>query len=121
MSRGIKKVVLQGNVVADPVTYAEKAADSKDVVAMIDVAVNDDWTDRETGEKKERVDFFRVKLFKGLARVAQEYVRKGKVVTIIGELHNTRYTDKEGIERFSTEIHADELVLGADPKSGASA
>lgn len=116
MSRGYQKYVAQGNVVADPKIFAVKESDDGSIVAACDIAIGREWKDAETGEAREDVSYASLRFFGGLAKIVEKYVKKGKQILIEGELRNSRYTDKEGIERFTSEIHVSELVLGADPK-----
>ncbi len=116
MSRGYQKFVGQGNVAADPKIFAVKESDDGSIVAACDIAIGREWKDAETGEAREDVTYVPLRFFGGLAKVVEKYVKKGKQILIEGEVRNSRYTDKDGIERFSNEIHVTELLLGADPK-----
>ncbi len=110
--RGYQHYVCSGNVVADPKIYPTKD-ESGDVVAAFSVAVNRQWTDGQ-GNKQEAVEYIPMRAFGGLAKIVEQFVRKGKQVMADGEIRNTKYTDKDGIERYSYEIHVNELLLGPD-------
>ena len=113
MARGINKVILVGNVGKDPdVRYTTGGA----AITTISVATSEQWTDKQTQEKKEHTEWHRVKFFGRLAEIAGEYLRKGSQVYIEGRLKTDKYTDKEGIERYSTDIVANEMqMLGGRP------
>lgn len=111
--RGVNRVILIGTLGADPeTTYTASGS----AITSIRVATNESWTDKQTGEKKERAEWHRVKFFNRLAEIAAEYLRKGKHVYIDGQLRTNKYTDKDGIERYSTEVLAREMQMlgGAD-------
>ena len=117
MARGINKVILIGTCGADPET---RYGANGNAITTLRLATNESWTDKATGEKQERTEWHRVKLFGRTAEIASEYLRKGKSVYIEGKLRTEKYTDKDGIERYSTDIVGDELQLlgGADPAQG---
>jgi single-strand DNA-binding protein len=114
---GYVHVSLIGNVGADPeVRYT---GDGK-AVASLRVAVNESWRDKNTGEKRERVEWVSVTAFGKLAEIIGEYVRKGSPIFITGKLRTEEYTDKEGVKRWSTKVMADEMrLLGGDRRDGA--
>lgn len=108
MARGINKVILVGHLGADPeIRYTA----SGQPVATLRIATSEQWRDRESGELQERTEWHRVKLFGRLAEVAGEYLRKGRQVYIEGSLRTERYTDREGIERWSTDIIASDMQM----------
>jgi single-strand DNA-binding protein len=108
MARGVNKVILIGNCGSDPETrYGANGTP----ITTLKLATNESWKDKATGEMQERTEWHRVKLFGRLAEIASEYVRKGKSIYIEGKLRTDKYTDKEGIERYTTDILADELQL----------
>ena len=117
MARGVNKVILIGTCGADPET---RYGANGNAITTLRLATNESWTDKATGEKQERTEWHRVKLFGRTAEIASEYLRKGKSVYIEGRLRTEKYTDKDGIERYSTDIVGDELQLlgGADPVQG---
>jgi single-strand DNA-binding protein len=117
MARGINKVILIGNLGADPET---RAMPSGTTVANLRVATSESWRDKQTGEQQERTEWHRVALFGRLAEIAGEYLRKGSQVYIEGSLRTRKYQDKQGNERYSTEIIGNELqMLGG--RAGAAA
>ena len=107
MSRGINRVTLIGNCCADP---AIKHLPSGGAVTNITVATNEAWKDKN-GEKQERAEFHRVVLFGKTAEIAGEYLKKGRMVYIEGRLQTRKYQDKEGVERYSTEIVASDMQM----------
>lgn len=112
MSRGINKVILVGSLGADPeVRYTAGGT----AIASLSVATSEQWTDKQSGQKQERTEWHRVKLFGRLAEIAGEYLKKGRQVYIEGSLRTDKYTDKQGIERYTTDIIASEMqMLGGD-------
>ena len=117
MARGVNKVILIGTLGADPET---RYGTNGNCIATLRLATNESWTDKNTGEKQERTEWHRVKLFGRTAEIASEYLRKGKQVYIEGKLRTDKYTDKDGIERYSTDIVGDELhLLGGAPGAAA--
>lgn len=129
MARGINKVILVGNLGNDPET---RYTASGSAVTTISIATSDQWTDKQTGQKQERTEWHRVKFFGRLAEIAGEYLRKGRQVYVEGSLRTDKYTDKQGIERYTTDIIANEMQMlggmgegggggGGGPRSGARA
>ena len=117
MARGINKVILIGNLGADPET---RAMPSGTTVANLRVATSESWRDKQTGEQQERTEWHRVALFGRLAEVAGEYLRKGSQVYIEGSLRTRKWQDKQGNERYSTEIVGNDLqMLGGRGGAGA--
>ncbi|MBV8877229.1 MAG: single-stranded DNA-binding protein [Gammaproteobacteria bacterium] len=117
MARGINKVILIGNLGADPET---RAMPSGTTVANLRVATSESWRDKQTGEQQERTEWHRVALFGRLAEIAAEYLRKGSQVYIEGSLRTRKWQDKQGNERYSTEIIGNELqMLGGRGGAGA--
>ncbi len=117
MARGINKVILIGNLGADPET---RAMPSGTTVANLRVATSESWRDKQTGEQQERTEWHRVALFGRLAEIAGEYLRKGSQVYIEGSLRTRKWQDKQGNERYSTEIVGNDLqMLGG--RGGAAA
>ena len=108
MARGINKVILIGNLGADPET---RAMPSGTTVANLRIATSESWRDKQTGEQQERTEWHRVALFGRLAEIAGEYLRKGSQVYIEGSLRTRKWTDKQGQERYSTEIIGNELQM----------
>jgi len=112
MARGINKVILVGNLGNDPdVKYSQGGA----AITTISVATTDTWKDKD-GNKQERTEWHRVKFFGRLAEIAGEYLKKGRQVYIEGSLRTDKYTGKDGVERYSTDIIANEMqMLGGMP------
>jgi single-strand DNA-binding protein len=111
MARGVNKVILIGNLGADPET---RAMPSGTTVANLRIATSESWRDKQTGEQQERTEWHRVAFFGRLAEVAGEYLRKGSQVYVEGSLRTRKWQDKQGNERYSTEIIGNELqMLGA--------
>ena len=108
MARGINKVILIGNLGTDPeVRYMPQGG----AVANLTVATSESWTDKATNEKKEQTEWHRVVIYQRLAEIAGEYLRKGSKVYIEGKLKTRKWTDKDGVERYTTEIVANELQM----------
>ena len=119
MARGINKVILIGNLGADPET---RAMPSGTTVANIRIATSESWRDKQTGEQQERTEWHRVALFGRLGEIAAEYLRKGSQVYIEGSLRTRKWQDKQGNERYSTEIIGNEMqMLGGRGGGGAGA
>jgi single-strand DNA-binding protein len=119
MARGINKVILIGNLGADPET---RAMPSGSTVANLRVATSESWRDKQTGEQQERTEWHRVALFGRLAEIAGEYLKKGSQVYIEGSLRTRKWQDKQGNDRYSTEIIGDELqMLGGRGGGGGGA
>jgi len=108
MARGINKVIIVGNLGADPET---RYTGSGTAITSLRLATSEAWTDKQSGEKQERTEWHRVKLFGKLAEIAGEYLKKGRQVYIEGSLRTDKYTDKDGVERYSTDIIANEMQM----------
>jgi single-strand DNA-binding protein len=117
MARGINKVILVGNLGADPeVRYTGSGT----AIASLSIATSEQWTDKQSGQKQERTEWHRVKLFGRLAEIAGEYLKKGRQVYVEGSLRTDKYTGKDGVERYSTDIIASDLqMLGGNSGEGA--
>ena len=116
MARGINKVIIVGNVGGDPET---RYMPSGSAVTNLTIATNESWKDKQTGEQKERTEWHRVAMFNRLAEIAAEYLRKGSQVYIEGKLRTRKWQDKNGQDRYTTEIIADEMqMLGGRGGSG---
>ncbi len=117
MARGVNKVILIGNLGNDPdIRYTAGGA----AVANISLATAESWRDKESGEQQERTEWHRIVFFGRLAEIVGEYLRKGSQVYVEGRLQTRKWQDKEGVDRYSTEIVANEMqMLGS--KSGGSA
>jgi len=108
MARGINKVILIGNLGADPET---RAMPSGMTVANINVATSENWKDKQSGENKERTEWHKVALFGRLGEIAGEYLKKGSKVYIEGSLRTRKWQDKQGNDRYTTEIIANEMQM----------
>jgi single-strand DNA-binding protein len=108
MARGINKVIIVGNLGADPET---RYTGSGTAITSLRIATSEAWTDKSSGEKQERTEWHRVKLFGKLAEIAGEYLKKGRQVYIEGSLRTDKYTDKDGVERYSTDIIGNEMQM----------
>ena len=98
---GINKVILVGNLGAKPEI---KYASNGNAVTNLSVATSDSWLDKTTGQKQERTEWHRVSLFGKLAELAAQYTDKGSKVYVEGKLETRKYTDKDGIEKYATNI-----------------
>ena len=108
MARGINKVILVGNLGADPeVRYMPQGG----AVANLSIATSESWKDKNTGEQKDQTEWHRVVIYQRLAEVAGEYLRKGSKVYLEGKLKTRKWTDKDNIERYTTEIVASEMQM----------
>ena len=116
MARGVNKVILIGNLGADPET---RAMPSGTTVANLRIATSESWRDKQSGEQQERTEWHRVALFGRLAEVAGEYLRKGSQVYIEGSLRTRKWQDKQGNERYSTEIVGNDMQMLGGRGGGA--
>lgn len=108
MARGVNKVILVGNLGNDPeVRYTSSGA----AITSLSIATSESWTDKQSGEKQERTEWHRVKMFGKLAEIAGEYLKKGRQVYIEGSLRTDKYTDKSGVEKYSTDIIASDMQM----------
>jgi single-strand DNA-binding protein len=116
MARGINKVILVGNLGTDPeVRYMPNG----NAVTNVSLATSSSWKDRETGEQHERTEWHRVVFFNRLAEIAGEYLKKGSKVYIEGSIRTRKWQDKNGMDRYTTEIVAGEMQM-LDSKGGSS-
>src|SRR3954471_274840 len=116
MARGINKVILVGNLGADPET---RAMPSGTTVANLRIATSESWRDKQSGEQQERTEWHRVVLFGRLGEIAAEYLKKGSQVYIEGSLRTRKWQDKQGNERYSTEIVGNEMQMLGGRGGGA--
>lgn len=108
MARGLNKVMLIGNLGADPeVRYTTGGS----AIANIRLATAESWRDKETGDQQERTEWHRVVFFGRLAEIAGEYLKKGSQVYVEGAIRTRKWTDKEGAEKYTTEIVANEMQM----------
>ena len=104
----INKVILIGNLGGDPeIRYLPNG----DATATISIATTDKWKDRNTGEVQEKTEWHRVKFFRRLAEIVDEYLKKGSSIYVEGQLRTQKWTDKQGIDRYTTEIFAREMKM----------
>ena len=117
MARGVNKVILVGNLGRDPeVRYSPNGS----AVANVTLATSESWKDKTSGEKQEKTEWHRVVFFGRLAEIAGEYLKKGSQVYVEGRLQTRKWQDKEGHERYTTEIVAGEMqMLGSRGGAGA--
>ena len=112
----VNKVIVVGNLGADPET---RYLPSGEAVTNIRVATTDRWKDKASGEMKEATEWHRISFFGRLAEIAGEYLKKGSQVYVEGSLRTRKWQDKEGHDRYSTEIRADVMqMLGSRAGSG---
>ncbi len=116
MARGINKVIIVGNLGNDPETRYTAGGTA---ITTLSVATSESWTDKQSGEKQERTEWHRVKMFGRLAEIAGEYLKKGRQVYIEGSLRTDKYTDKAGVEKYSTDIIANEMQMLGGGEGGA--
>ena len=115
MARGINKVILIGNLGRDPETRYTQGGSA---VTNLRVATAESWKDRQTGEQQERTEWHSVVCFARLGEIAGEYLRKGSKVYIEGRLQTRKWQDKDGNDRYSTEIVANDMQM-LDSRGGA--
>jgi single-strand DNA-binding protein len=122
MARGVNKVILIGNLGKDPET---KYMPSGDAVCNFSVATTESWNDKTSGDKVEKTEWHNIVMFKRLAEVAGEYLRKGSQVYIEGRLQTRKWQDRDGNDRYTTEVRADQMQMlggrGGSAGAGASA
>ena len=113
----VNKVILVGNLGADPeVRYMTNG----DAVANIRMATTESWKDKNTGEKKEATEWHRVVFYRKLAEIVEKYLKKGSAVYIEGRIRTRKWQDKEGQERYTTEIEANEMQMLGSRQSVSS-
>ena len=118
MARGINKVILVGNLGNDPET---RYMPSGKAVTNFSIATSESWTDKQSGDKQERTEWHNVVLFDKLGEIAAEYLRKGSQVYIEGSLRTRKWQDKEGKDRYTTEIVGRDMqMLGGRGGAGGS-
>ena len=113
MARGVNKVILIGNVGQDPET---RYMPNGKAVTNLRLATPESWKDKQTGEQREQTEWHTVVMYDRLAEIAAEYLKKGSQVYIEGKLRTRKWQDKEGRDRYTTEINANEMqMLGGRP------
>ena len=108
MARGINKVILVGNLGADPDT---RYMPSGKAVTNIRIATSESWKDKQTGDQQERTEWHGIVLYDKLGEIAAEYLRKGSQIYIEGSLRTRKWQDKEGKDRYTTEIIARDMQM----------
>jgi len=117
MARGVNKVILVGNLGADPET---RSMPSGMTVTNIRIATSESWKDKASGAQQERTEWHNIALFGRLGEIAAEYLRKGSQVYVEGKLRTRKWQDKQGNDRYTTEIIADNMqMLGGRAGGGA--
>ena len=112
----VNKVILIGNLGKDPET---RYMPNGDAVTNITLATTETWKDKN-GEKQEKTEWHRVTFYRKLAEIAGEYLKKGRPVYVEGRLETRKWTDKAGLERYTTDIIASDMkMLGSKPGSGS--
>jgi single-strand DNA-binding protein len=115
----VNKVIIVGNLGRDPET---RYMPNGEAVTNIAVATTESWKDKGSGEKKELTEWHRITFYRKLAEVAGQYLKKGSQIYVEGRLQTRKWTDKEGVERYTTEIIADTMqMLGSRQGMGGSA
>lgn len=117
MARGVNKAILVGNLGRDPeVRYSPNGQ----AVANVTLATSESWKDKTSGEKQEKTEWHRVVFFGRLAEIAGEYLKKGAQIYVEGRLQTRKWTDKDGKDRYTTEIVANDMqMLGSRGGAGA--
>ncbi len=117
MAQGINKVMIMGNLGADPeVRYMPSGS----AVTNIRVATSETWKDKQSGEKQQRTEWHRIVLFNRLAEIAAQYLKKGSRVFVEGSIRTNKWQDQSGNDRYTTEIIASSMQL-MDSKGGGGA
>ena len=117
MARGVNKVILIGNLGKDPeVRYSPNGG----AIANITIATSESWKDKNTGEQQEKTEWHRVVFFNRLAEIVGEYLKKGAKIYVEGRLQTRKWQDKDGQDRYTTEIVAGEMQM-LDSRGGGSA
>lgn len=118
MARGVNKVILVGTLGADPET---RAMPSGMTVTNIRIATNESWKDKASGAQQERTEWHSIALFGRLGEIAAEYLRKGSQVFVEGKLRTRKWQDKQGNDRYTTEIIADNMQMLGGRAGGGGA
>ncbi|RJF99686.1 single-stranded DNA-binding protein [Noviherbaspirillum saxi] len=115
----VNKVIIVGNLGRDPET---RYMPNGDAVTNIAVATTESWKDKNSGEKKELTEWHRITFYRKLAEIAGQYLKKGSQIYVEGRLQTRKWTDKDGVERYTTEIIADTMqMLGSRQGMGGGA
>ena len=113
----INKVILVGHLGRDP---ENRYLPSGEQVTSIAIATTDRWRDKATGDMKEQTEWHRISFFGKLAEIAGQYLKKGSQVYIEGRIRTRKYTDREGIERYATEIIGDTMQMLGSKQDGSA-
>jgi single-strand DNA-binding protein len=113
----VNKVILIGNLGADPET---RYLPNGDAVANVRLATSEQWTDKASGEKRELTEWHRVVFFRRLAEIVGQYLKKGSPIYVEGRIRTRKWQDKEGQERYTTEIEATEMKMLGNRQSSSS-
>lgn len=106
--RGVNKVIIVGNAGKDPeIIYTKSGAQ----IVNASIATSESWKDKQTGQNQEKTEWHRVVFFNRLAEIAGEYLKKGAKVYVEGKLQTRKWTDQNGVDRYSTDIQAHDLQL----------
>ncbi|HQU14981.1 MAG: single-stranded DNA-binding protein [Chromatiales bacterium 21-64-14] len=117
MARGVNKVILVGNLGRDPeVRYLPSGS----AVANVTIATSESWKDKQSGEKQERTEWHNVVFYSRLAEVVGEYLKKGSQIYVEGSLRTRKWQDKDGRDRYTTEIVANEMQMLGGRGGGSS-
>ena len=116
MSRGVNKTILIGNIAREPEV---KTTPTGNMIANMAIATNESWTDKATGERKEKAEFHQLVLFGKLAEIAGQYLKKGSLVYVDGKLQTRKWQAKDGTDRYTTEVVVANLqMLGKKDEGG---
>lgn len=115
MAGSLNRVELIGNLGADPET---RMMPSGTLVANIRIATSESWKDKESGEKKERTEWHNISFFGPIAEVVEQYLKKGDKAFVSGQLRTRKWQDKQGQDRYTTEIIADKMIMLGSPRGG---
>ena len=116
MARGINKVIIVGNLGQDPET---RYMPNGKAVTNLRVATSESWKDKQTGEQREQTEWHSIVMYDRLAEIAAEYLRKGSQVYLEGKLRTRKWQDKEGRDRYTTEVQASEMQMLGSRGGGA--
>lgn len=115
--RGVNKVIIMGNVGQDP---ESRSMPNGDMVVNLTIATSEVWNDKNTGEKKEQTEWHRITFWRKAAEIVAQYVHKGDKLYVEGKLQTRKYTDQQGVEKYVTEIIAEDFRLcgsAGEPKT----
>ena len=108
MARGVNKVILVGNLGQKPeIRYTQ----TNTAVATLSIATSESWKDKDSGEQREKTEWHRVVFFGKLAEIAEQYLDKGSQLYIEGKLQTRKWQDKDGVEKYSTDIISDNFTF----------